>query len=175
MFDPTIFDNLKVVIEGAIYDRDLDGELAVIDRKDMIDLASLARSYVITIKNRDIKQDITATITLVMDLTNLSAELLNTKGHFPGCQVNVVFNMKMKEHETTCEQIQQTMYDIWGKGRKVTQEVTFIFQQETQREYLNTIKLEFERLIGEDQMDDLLGMIPYILSTTKELSNIISE
>ena len=32
MFDPTIYENLKVVFEGAVYDLDLDGHLTVGDR-----------------------------------------------------------------------------------------------------------------------------------------------
>lgn len=36
MFDPTAFDNLKVIVEGAVYDFDLHGDILVTDRKDMI-------------------------------------------------------------------------------------------------------------------------------------------
>ncbi len=45
MFDPTAFDNLKVIVEGAVYDFDLHGDILVTDRKDMMDLASLSRIY----------------------------------------------------------------------------------------------------------------------------------
>ncbi|UOK56770.1 hypothetical protein MGI18_18515 [Bacillus sp. OVS6] len=45
MFDPTAFDNLKVVLEGAIYDADLGGFITVIGRKDLVDLAAMSRCY----------------------------------------------------------------------------------------------------------------------------------
>jgi hypothetical protein len=45
MFDPTVFDNLKVIIEGAIYDLDLDGELQVVNRRDLVDLANMSRQF----------------------------------------------------------------------------------------------------------------------------------
>ncbi|QNG61538.1 hypothetical protein H4O14_08705 [Bacillus sp. PAMC26568] len=41
MFDPTAFDNLKVVLEGEIYDADLEGIIEVIKRKDIVDLQQL--------------------------------------------------------------------------------------------------------------------------------------
>ncbi|MDF0725751.1 hypothetical protein PY093_03360 [Cytobacillus sp. S13-E01] len=40
MFDPTIFDNLKVVIEGEVYDLDLTGDFLVTNRSDSIDIAN---------------------------------------------------------------------------------------------------------------------------------------
>lgn len=45
MFDPTIFDNLKVVLEGALYDADREGRLEVIGREDLIELAGLSRTF----------------------------------------------------------------------------------------------------------------------------------
>lgn len=51
MFDPTAFDNLKVIVEGAVYDFDLHGDILVTDRKDMMDLASLSRIYHISFHN----------------------------------------------------------------------------------------------------------------------------
>ena len=39
MFDPTAYDNLKVILEGAVYDLDLSGELKIIERNDIVDLA----------------------------------------------------------------------------------------------------------------------------------------
>ncbi len=45
MFDPTAFDNLKVVLEGAVYDLDLSGEINIINRKDLFDFANYERNY----------------------------------------------------------------------------------------------------------------------------------
>jgi hypothetical protein len=35
MFDPTAYDNKKVVTEGAAYDLDLEGQIRVVDRKTL--------------------------------------------------------------------------------------------------------------------------------------------
>ena len=45
LFDPTAFDNMKVVLEGAVYDRDILGDILVVNRDDLINLASLSRQF----------------------------------------------------------------------------------------------------------------------------------
>jgi len=45
MFDPTIFENWKVVVEGAIYDLDREGRIEVVSRQDLVDLAGLSRTF----------------------------------------------------------------------------------------------------------------------------------
>ncbi len=45
MFDPTAFDNLKVIVEGAVYDFDLHGDILVTDRKDN-DGSCFIKSYI---------------------------------------------------------------------------------------------------------------------------------
>ncbi|NUJ69854.1 hypothetical protein HUS64_21435, partial [Pseudoalteromonas sp. 2102] len=53
MFDPTIFDNLKTVVEGAVYDLDVTDELVtVVDRSDIIDLAKFTRAYALSFQLR---------------------------------------------------------------------------------------------------------------------------
>ncbi|KPV55085.1 periplasmic component, partial [Paenibacillus sp. A3] len=50
MFDPTIFDNLKVVLEGHLYDLDAEQTIRVIGREDFIDLASMKRIFSMRIR-----------------------------------------------------------------------------------------------------------------------------
>jgi len=50
MTDPTIFDNLRVLMEGALYELDLAGELVVTERQDLVDLAALSRSFRMTVE-----------------------------------------------------------------------------------------------------------------------------
>ncbi|MBR8645431.1 hypothetical protein KEH51_18565 [[Brevibacterium] frigoritolerans] len=45
MFDPTAFENMKVVLEGAVYDRDFIGDILVINRDDIVNLSTMSRSY----------------------------------------------------------------------------------------------------------------------------------
>jgi hypothetical protein len=48
LFDPTVYDNLKVVLEGAVYDLDLAGSILVTGREDWVNLADLSRTYKLT-------------------------------------------------------------------------------------------------------------------------------
>lgn len=47
MFDLIVFDNLKVIVEGVVYDFDLYGDIFVIDWKDMMDFVLLSCIYYI--------------------------------------------------------------------------------------------------------------------------------
>ena len=47
LFDPTAFDNMKVVLEGAVYDRDLFGDILIVSRDDLVNLATLSRKFTI--------------------------------------------------------------------------------------------------------------------------------
>ena len=92
MFDPTAFENIKVVIEGEIYDRDLSGEILVTDRNDWINTAKLSRKYEITFSLPG-KDDafLSSTMTLETGLENLSAELLGQEHakKLAGCNVGI--------------------------------------------------------------------------------------
>ncbi|WP_315910922.1 hypothetical protein [Xylanibacillus composti] len=50
--DPTIFDNLRVVVEGALYERDLAGEILVVERRDLVDLAAFSRSFRMKVREK---------------------------------------------------------------------------------------------------------------------------
>lgn len=99
MFDPTIFDNLKVVLEGAVYDLDAMDRVDIVERSDLLDVSALSRAYLIgfTLRNppaaparEDAKRTklpvffrsevpIAARIRLQADLANLAAEILDDR------------------------------------------------------------------------------------------------
>ena len=53
MFDPTAFENMKVVLEGAVYDRDFIGDILVINRDDIVNLANMSRTYKIEMELKE--------------------------------------------------------------------------------------------------------------------------
>ncbi|KHF29150.1 hypothetical protein LR68_02142 [Anoxybacillus sp. BCO1] len=92
MFDPTIFDNLKTVVEGAVYDLDTNDELiAIIDRSDIVDLAKFTRAYALSFQLRHAHQ-LTCTISLEMTLQHIANELLHEDVTNAGCTVTVSFS-----------------------------------------------------------------------------------
>jgi hypothetical protein len=76
MFDPTIFENLKVGIENAVYDLDnLDEIIRVTDRKDLLDMATLSRSFSLRFELAR-PSTTSAEICLETGLRDLAAEIL---------------------------------------------------------------------------------------------------
>ncbi|MEM5592554.1 hypothetical protein AAHH67_14070 [Niallia circulans] len=77
MFDPTAFENMRTVMEGLIYDKDLDGDIIVLDRNDVFNSSKLSRNYTITFRLKN-QQNAKLMFELSADLQNLSAELLES-------------------------------------------------------------------------------------------------
>jgi hypothetical protein len=175
MFDPTAFDNIKVVVEGAIYDRDLDGELRVTNREDLVDLATLSRTFklafLLTQSNR---RNLYAELKIQAGLKNLAAELLeiDDSSTSAGCVVIVTFHLAHGSDKELFLNIQKVLEEIWGKERKIVQAVKInpLIKSDT---IDNEVTVFFNRLIGEDQIGDLTDMIDYIVLTLKRLEKVI--
>ncbi|MEH7381907.1 hypothetical protein V7138_15715 [Bacillus sp. JJ1533] len=168
MFDPTVFENLKVVVEGALYDLDLEGQILIIDRKDQIDTAKMGRHYHISFKDKAINE-IHAYIDLKIDLDNLVSELRNTNEK-PGCFLEIGFVFKLDSLDA-CPTIERELTTIWGDTREIQQEISFPYGSINQ--FTNNSKIIFHRLIHEDNIDDLLEMIDYIIDSIHQLHNTI--
>ncbi|PKR85522.1 hypothetical protein [Heyndrickxia camelliae] len=160
MFDPTAYENMKVVIEGSAYDLDLEGQIRVVDRKDIVDLATLSRQYELTFCLKH-SSTIMAKLTLEANLNQLAAELLqNGDQKQVGAFVHISFTWdgssktymnKIKEH--------------WGPEH--------IYEERKMHSSINGVKEEiiisFSRLITEDMMDDLVEMIHFTVQTLQTL------
>ncbi|PLR81074.1 hypothetical protein CVD25_06635 [Bacillus canaveralius] len=174
MFDPTAFENMKVVIEGAIYDKDLAGELKVIDRNDLINTAKLSREYSVSFTNPgSLPGDPSCTLILQASLKNLAAELLleSGSGQEAGCTILIVFNTTHKKDLAISGIIQEKVREIWGIERIITQRWTF--GHESEDNVTNETIVSFNRPIFEEQIDDLVAMIDYMEKTIKSLQTSV--
>lgn len=173
MFDPTAFDNMKVVLEGALYDKDLDKQIVITDRNDIVNLAKLSRSFDLMFQLAD-AEETHARIVLDARLQNLASELL--PGHFSsgeeGCTVKLEFTFIHKNELDYFSTIAEMFKRIWGKDRKISQAAT-IRPFDKNDTICNTITVQFDRIITEDQMDDLVDMIDYMLVTLREVRELI--
>ncbi|CAM3895714.1 hypothetical protein [Mesobacillus zeae] len=174
MFDPTAFENIKVVVEGAIYDRDLDGEILVIDRNDIVNLSKMSRKYTVSFHLRQSgSQGIFAVISINSELENLAAELLeNQPQHLAGCAVDISFHFRNKNDEKTFAGIHHILTSIWGSERTVTQRIEAdpFVEEET---VANTAFVSFNRLVLEDHIEDLSDMVEYMVTSLKKLGELI--
>ncbi|MGG3574015.1 hypothetical protein ABES25_15800 [Bacillus gobiensis] len=171
MFDPTVFENLKVAIENQIYDLDnLSRKIKITNRIDRLDMSVLSREFAIQFSLLD-RSDITAEIRLVAPLRELAAEIMEVPGENPGCILILRFYIQIINISMQCELIQDIMQQIWSLDIPPTQTLRFVYGRE-ESIYMNTIELEFNRKINEDHMGDIPNLIDHVLRTLSELSNI---
>ena len=171
-FDPTAFENMKVVAEGAFYDLDLEGKAIVTDRQDLINLAEMSRSFAITIQSHTAGgREPSGTVKMEAGLENLSSELL--KGGNPkeaGVRMMVQIDLTGPVSEAESQILYDTAEEIWGKERDIS-----VIRTETKEGknsaavYTAQCRICFGRLIGEDQIDDLPIMAGYLLETLDQI------
>lgn len=166
MFDPTVFENLKVLAEGAFYDLDLDGELAVIDRHDLIDLAHMSRKYEIIVRHdADKEKDVECTFSLSAGLSAFAEEKLPAfSKRSPGCALKITFRFIDPEHPL---RIIHILKQTWDKGYhyQVLKHTPIGYNREGT--YV-TIEIKREKPIYEDDVAVLhtyVRQVQHILST----------
>lgn len=160
MFDPTVFENLKVVAEGAFYDLDLDGELAVIDRHDLVDLAHMSRKYEIIARlDAEQEKDVECTFSLSASLPAFAEEKLPSfTKRTPGCALTIMFRFIDPEHPL---RIIHILKQTWDKGHhyRVLKHIPIGHNRD---ETYVTIKIEREKLIYEEDVSLLHAYVQQI-------------
>jgi hypothetical protein len=173
MFDPTIFDNLKTVMEGAIYDLDLDNAVLVTGRQDTINLADMSRTFALRFVERP-EGFATVEMRLIAELADMAGELLALPGEGLGCRAEIVFELFVEQPEA-CSRKVQHITKIWGTRPRVETTVSFRCLAdgtlpESLSQYLCSMTLSFDRKIGEDQAEDLVHMVDYCHKTLTALN-----
>jgi hypothetical protein len=163
MFDPTIYDNIKVVLEGAVYDLDLDGQILITRREDQVDLSSMSRTYAIEFA-RKIDNPSKAEINLHVHLSDLAAEILENPTAKPGCTLTIKLYTKVKDPESECPYIEEQLGLIWEHRPQVTQLLSYKFGVRP-ISYHNQITLSFGRKIDESHLDDFPQLIGYAVDS----------
>lgn len=174
MFDPTAFENLKIVIEGAVYDKDLGGEILVIDRNEIINMAKLERSFDITfIEQNSGGKEIKALWILEAKIENLAAELLESalSDTLAGSHVTVKFECEHANDPTIYKKIKNVLGEIWGAGRTIEQRIE-MNPFHNKENIINHITVNFNRLVHEDQIADLTLMVDFMIKSIRELKKI---
>lgn len=126
MFDPTIYDNLKVVLEGSVYDLDLSGAVRISGRQDQIDLSTMSRLY--QIEFRRLQGAALARMRLSTTLTDLSSELLQRKGEKkPGCVLEIHFELPIRSVDKECRAIEAHLKETWGDRPNIVQTLSYVY------------------------------------------------
>ncbi|MCQ6359011.1 hypothetical protein [Bacillus cereus] len=175
MLDPTAFENLKVIVEGAVYDFDLHGDILVTDRKDVMDLASLSRMYSISFQlTETFKTLVEATFSLSVDAKNLSGEILEVPQFIPGCEMKLAFSFEMEQPEIGCQEIEALLQSIWGKERMITQKISYEYNKQA-ISYHNKVEVLFQKAITEDHVDDLIAVISHMIETVRTIQHFLQK
>lgn len=171
MYDPTVFENLKVAIENQIYDLDnLARKIQITNRVDRLEMAVLSREFSIQFTLPD-QSDITAEIQLQAPLRDLAAEIMEVPGENPGCMLIIRFTIQIINVSMQCELIQDILKDIWTPDFPATQTLRFVYGRE-ESIYMNTIDLKFKDKINEDDMGDIPALIDHVLQTLAALKSV---
>ncbi|MGV3464368.1 MAG: hypothetical protein ACO1OT_03630 [Heyndrickxia sp.] len=161
MFDPTAYDNLKVVIEGTAYDLDLEGQIRIVDRKDIVDLATLSRQYEITYGLKQ-SSGVLATISLEAKLHQLAGEHLQLADQKQfGAFVHISYTW-----DKSSKIYKETIKEQWGP-KHIYEERNIYSSLYGEKE---EIIIAFSRIITEDMIDDLVEMFHFSVQTLHNLA-----
>lgn len=165
MFDPTIYENIKVVIEGEVYEHDLNGEILIINRKDIVDLATMSRYYSITFQQLNISPVYRATIKLEASSNDLYGEILD-KTEQNGCNLLLTIHAPIQNISTVPPLLQEKLASLWGKRPSIQQQFYFEWNEKNaQQQYFARIFLNFDRKINESHISDFPEIITLLIKS----------
>lgn len=169
MFDPTVFDNLKVAFENQLYDLDnLDKEIAIVSRHDRMEMATMSREFRLGFTLLE-NAEVTAEICLEASLRDLADEILEEPEKNPGCTLRLFFYMTVEEPDTECPVIESILTQIWTPPSRPEQTLQYTYDRK-QKHYQNKVEIRFDRKINENQMEDLPNLIDHILDSLEALT-----
>ncbi|WP_062198165.1 hypothetical protein [Massilibacterium senegalense] len=167
LFDPTAYENIKVVLEGAVYDQDLNGNITVSKRDDIVNLAAMNRRYHISfyLKNKPISAQ--ATLSLYSDTEQLLGEILGWEEFAPYSAYLVVeFKINVKQPNLEQSFIDKQMKKIWGDAFEV--EYTYSFQKIDQEIFPTMMQFK-PMVIKEDKMDTMAVIVSNVTKSLEWL------
>lgn len=170
MFDPTIYDNLKVVLEGTLYDYDREGRVYVSGRRDLVDLATMSRSFRMELR----KQEGTcrAELELSSSLVDFASELRHMRlaDELPGSMLRLTFWLA----ESAADQYEVMdgyLQEQWGEVAEVVHQRTSVLRAggatEHQGEY--RITLNFRDKVDENNIQDISPLVEEFIKTIEYL------
>ncbi|OLO40456.1 hypothetical protein BTR23_08210 [Alkalihalophilus pseudofirmus] len=170
MFDPTIYENLKVVLEGAIYDLDFANEIIVTDRSDVTDLAKMAREFVMQFQTSTTKSQYPiAEVRLRSTLQDFATEKINGDDKTAGCVLEVNFFTNIQDTTKDCFEIEKMLNEIWQNRPTISQEISYTYS--TNHILKNKININFGRKINEDQINDFEQVLHFTLQSLRFLED----
>lgn len=172
MFDPTIFDNIKVVLEGQIYEYDLNEKIVISNRQDLIDLALMNRRFLIQFGLKNDIKDIKAEIQLSASTEDLACEILEVDNQeMNGCTLKIIYYINISNF-SLCNEIKLILRKIWGERPSIEQKVIYKITDDENNNILNETTLLFNRKINEKNIADIEEIIIFSIESLGALCNM---
>jgi hypothetical protein len=86
---PTVYDNIKTVVEGIHYDFETENLIKIIDRNDFVNLAKLSRRFEILYSSK-ISNELLTKVTLVFENDDWVHEVINSSED-EGCSLKIKY------------------------------------------------------------------------------------
>jgi len=167
MFDPTAFDNLKVVLEGIVYDMDLNGMIQILDRNDFVNIAKMERTYNISFSLNDVSQHKTITVCLQLHFSfeDHYDEFVSKKDPF-GCTYTTIYQIPGNLNDITDKRVRNLLSGHYHhiKTKKILME-----KNEENEMFTELIVNDF---IGETEVEKLRDSVQKSLFVLNELTNL---
>ncbi|ASS74300.1 hypothetical protein CIG75_04400 [Tumebacillus algifaecis] len=179
MFDPTIYDNLKVVFEGALYDLDREGRILVSGREDLVNLATMARTFVMKVEKPEHATCI-GKLELTSTLVDFASELrlMRLADEVPGVLLTMSFEMP-ERMVVQSPALDDHFQAVWAEVAEVVHERLAPFEpQPEKRKHMEEpdgiyrITLSFRGKIDEDNIEDVVPLLEHFVSSLETIEDI---
>jgi hypothetical protein len=183
MFHPLVFDNIRVVLEGAVYDRDFEGAITITGRSDVMDMATFHRLFQIDFELAQVadrEQAVCAQMQLRTGLADIAAEQLEQPlTEQIGCTICIHFQLVISDVQEDAKRIIAILNDIWGHRPFIKQTVSARLDEHRVDwppvQYDNRVTLDFHRKIDEGNIDDLRDLIEHTVQSLGQLQAFRDE
>jgi len=169
MFDPTVFDNIKVVLEGSIYDLDLAGDIIITNRNDLINIGKMDRTYNITYQLPNVS---TGEIQVQLEINSTIDEIYDEwhkKKEWFGCTLTVTFQVNRYLDDLAEKRLLKLFHQHYNENPII--KITTVKQS---HELLYLTECQLKRYMGEHQVDDLKTLIGQSVQMLHLLNEFLS-
>lgn len=171
MYDPTIFDNLKVALENQLYDLDnLDEHIDIKNRRDVMDFAVLSREFALRFALRN-HPEIEAEVILRASVRDLAGEILEDPNANAACSLSLCFQKSIQRPDIECAEIEQVMASIWEQDIELTQTIRYVYGEENPKR-MNCIEAAFKPRLTEENMTELSMFLEHVFDTMHVLNRM---
>ncbi|PID02310.1 hypothetical protein CSV67_10120 [Sporosarcina sp. P2] len=171
MYDPTVFENLKVAFENHLYDLDnLEQAVHILHRSDQLDLAMMARECTIRFSKVGFPT-VLVDLTLHSSLKDLADEILEIKGTDPGCLLTLLVRTCIQDVDKECEEIACILRNVWENDVSYTQTLSFRHEQ-TEPGFMNRINIHFKPKLTEEHMGEIDAFLKSVLDMMEQIGEV---